>query len=89
MVTDEELDGLGLEKVQHQLDRGDWADADEIRKVKSWLTKAKRQREFLKKCERASVSSALDAKRRATWANVIAILALVVSVASLVIAGKV
>ena len=83
MVTDEELDELGLTEVQHRFDRGDWAETDEIRSVSSWLGKAKKQEEFLKKCQRASVSSALDTKRLAILANVVALLALIVSVISL------
>lgn len=84
MITDEELDELGLPEVQHRFDRGDWADKDEIRKVSFWLKKAKRQEEFLRECERANVSSALDARRLAILANVVAVLALIVSVISLV-----
>ena len=84
MVTDEELDELGLTEVQHRFARGDWADTAEIRKVSSWLGRAKKQEEFLKKCERAGVSSALDTKRLAILANVVALLALIVSVISLI-----
>lgn len=84
MITDEELDELGLAEVQHRFDRGDWADTDEIRSVSYWLGRTKKQEEFLKKCQRASVSSALDTKRLAILANIIALLALIVSVISLV-----
>ena len=84
MITDEELDELGLAEVQHRFDRGDWADTDEICRVSCWLKKAKNQEQFLKKCERASVSSALDTRRLAVLANVVALLALIVAVISLV-----
>lgn len=85
MITDEELDELGSAKVQHCFDRGDWVDKDEVRRVRYWLGKAKKQEEFLEKCQRASISSALDTKRLAILANVVALLALIVSVISLVV----
>lgn len=83
MITDDELDELGAAEVQNRLDRGDWIDASEIRTVNSWLRKAKKEQEYLRKCECAIVSSAFDAKRLSILANVIALLALVVSVISL------
>jgi len=83
MITDEELDELGAAEVQNRLDRGDWIDTSEIRAVNSWLRKAKKEQEFLKKCERAAVSSAFNAKQLPVLTNVIALFALVVSVISL------
>lgn len=84
MITDDELDVLGFDEVKNRLDRGDWIDQVEIIAVNSWLKKAKNQQDFLQKCKRASMSSALDTKRLAIFANVIAALALVVSIIALV-----
>lgn len=84
MVTDEDLDELGMPEVQHRRDRGDWIDATELKTVDSWLHRARKEKRFREACERASKAAALDAKRFAILSNLIAALALVVSVAALI-----
>ena len=84
MITNEELDSLGEAEVEHQLARGDWCDETELLIVKSWLRRAERKRKFQEKCERASVSSALDAKRLAILSTLVSLGALVVAIIALV-----
>lgn len=83
MITDDELDVLGFDVVKNHLERGDWVNEAEIIAVSLWLKNAKKQQDFLQKCELASKSSALDTKRLAIFANTIAVLALVISIISL------
>jgi len=84
MITNEELDALGESEVQHRLDRGDWCDQEELLLVRAWLRTAAKDRKFQERCVRASVSSALDAKRLAIAGNLIALAALVVAIIALV-----
>ncbi len=81
-MTNDDLDDLGYEKVQHSFDRGDYLDSTELKTVKKWLHSKEKEHKFLAACERASISSALEAKRAARQANLVAFLALVISVIS-------
>jgi len=83
MITNDELDSLGEPEVQHRLDRGDWCDTEEVLVVQAWLRRAAKERKFREQCERASVSSALDARRLALMGNAIALGALVIAVIAL------
>lgn len=84
-MTDDigDLDGSEYEDVRMRFDRGDYVtDSSEWRAVKKWLREQEREREFIRRCERASISAALDARRAARWSLVIAILSLVISAIS-------
>ncbi len=78
-MTNDDLDELGYEEVRHCFDRGDYYDLTELKAVEKWLRGREKEHQFIAACERASVSSALDAKRSARWAILVAFLALVIS----------
>jgi hypothetical protein len=75
MFTDSELDEIGEEKVRNRLNRGDFCDPSEVLVVKRWLSHKDKERDFISRCERASLSSALNANNNARTANKIAIIA--------------
>ncbi len=81
-MTDTELDEIGDTEVRHRFDRGDYHDPEEVKTVKKWLRAKDKERDFLAACERASISSALEASRAARRANLIAFLALIISAIS-------
>ena len=81
-MTDTDLDEVGYAKVLHSFERGDYNDPAKLKAVKKWLRVKDKERDFLAACERASVSSALEAARAARRANIIAFLALVASAIS-------
>ena len=76
----EDFDQLGYEEIKHRFDRGDYHDPTEIKSVRKWLRNQEKEQEFIASCKRASISAALDAQRAARHANLIAFLALLVSV---------
>lgn len=78
-----ELEDLDEDELRHRFERGDFVAQDDIKLVKRLLKKHKKEREFLRACEKASVSSALVAQRRSRNANILAVAALVVSIAGL------
>lgn len=78
-----ELEDLDGDELRHRFERGDFVAQDDIKLVKRLLKKHEKKREFLKACEEASVSSALVAQRRSRNANILAVAALVVSIAGL------
>lgn len=78
----DDLDDLGYAEVRHRLDRGDYLDPPELKSVKKWLRRQEKEREFIVACERASISSALEAGRTARRANCIALSALLISAIS-------
>lgn len=79
-----ELEDLNEDELRHRFERGDFVAQDDIKKVKRLLKKHEKEREFLKACKKASISSALVAQRRSRNANILAVAALVVSIAGLV-----
>lgn len=82
-MTESELDELGFDEVQKRLARGDYvAKSDELTIVTRWLKRENKERELIAKCERASISAALDASRAASRSNIIAVLALVIAAIS-------
>lgn len=81
-MIDTELEEIGNIKVQHRFNRGDYHDPDEVKTVKKWLLAKDKEREFLAACERASISSALEASRVARRAHLIAFTALIVPTVS-------
>jgi hypothetical protein len=81
-MTDAQLEEIGDVEVRLRFERGDYLDPAELKTVKKWLQTNVKEREHLAACKRASISSALDATRSARRANVIAILALVISAAA-------
>ena len=74
------LDELGYDEIKHRFDRGDYHDPTEQKAVRQWLRNQEKEQEFFASCKRASVSAALDAKRAARRANLIAFLALLATV---------
>ena len=80
-MTDD-LDDFEYEEVRHRFERGDFHDLSEVKIVKKWLRRQEKEREFIVACERASISSAFEAGRAARRANLIAFLALLISVIS-------
>jgi hypothetical protein len=78
----DDLDDLGYAEVRHRFDRGDYFDPSELKVVKTWLRRQEKEQEFIAACERASISSALEAGRAARRANLIAFLALLISTIS-------
>jgi hypothetical protein len=83
MISHKELDGSSVGDVQDRLDRGDWLDRGDLRVVRSWLRRARKEQAFIARCERANMSSALYVKRLAVVGNVIAFMALVVAIVAL------
>lgn len=83
MVSREELDGSTIADVQQRVDRGDWIDQGDLKVVRSWLRRARKEQAFIARCERANMSSALYVKRLAVIGNIIAFLALVVAIVAL------
>lgn len=79
-----DLEDLDEDALRHRLDRGDFLAKDDLKLVKRLLKKYEKEREFLKACEKASISSALVAQRRSRNANILAATALVVSIVGLV-----
>jgi len=71
-----DFDVLGYEEVKKRFDRGDFIDASEVNAVKKWLRQEEKERNFYLACQRASISSALDASHAARRANLIAWIAL-------------
>jgi len=78
----DDLDDLGYAEVQHRFDRGDYIDPSELKVVKKWLRRQEKEQEFIAACERASISSAFEARGSARRANLIAFLALLISAIS-------
>ena len=81
-ITNTHFDEIGHAEVQQCFERGDYNDPKELRAVKKWSEAKNKECEFLVACERASISSALDANKAAQRANLIAVLALVISAIS-------
>ena len=69
--------------LKERYERGDFVAPDDVRFVESQLEKHVKEREFLAACEKASKSAALVAQRRSLFANIIAAIALILSLASL------
>ena len=78
----DDLDDLGYAEVRRHFDRGDYLDPSELKVVKKWLRRQEKEKEFIAACEHASISSALEARRAARRANLIAFLALLISAIS-------
>lgn len=78
------LEDLDEDDLRHRFERGDFVAQDDIKLVKRLLKKHKKEREFLKSCEEAAISSALVAQKRSRNANILAVAALVVSIVGLV-----
>ncbi len=78
-MTDAELEEIGETEIRHRLERGDYHAPAELSAVKKWLQGKDKEREFLAACQRAGISSALDASRAARRANFIAIVAVVIA----------
>lgn len=83
-MTENNLEELEESELRHRYDRGDYVDPSEIRLAKKLLNKFEKDRNFKVECENASIAAALNADKRARTSNVIAVIALVVSVTSLV-----
>jgi hypothetical protein len=81
-MTNDDLDDIEYEEVRHRFDRGDYHDPTELIDVKKWLRRQEKEQKFIAACERASISSALEAGRAARSANLVAFLALLISVIS-------
>ncbi len=79
-----DLEDLDEAELRNRYDRGDYIDSAEIRRVKRLLKKFEKDRRFQENCERASVSAALNADKRARTSTYISLLALALSIASLV-----
>lgn len=73
------MEDLPEHDLRAKFERGDYHSADERARAQRLLRNFDTQREFEAKCERASKSAALDAKRSAAIANVIALVALAVA----------
>lgn len=78
-MTDADLEEIGYAEIQHRFERGDYHEPDELKAVKKWLRAQVKERQLLAACERASISSALEAAQTARRANFIAILAVAIS----------
>lgn len=78
-MTDSELEEIGEAEIRHRIERGDYHAPSESLAVKKWLRGKDKEREFFAACQRASISSALDASRAARRANLIAIAAFVIA----------
>lgn len=73
------LEDIGYAEVLRRFERGDYPDPAELKVVKKWLKGKKKEQKFLADCERASISAPLYANRAARRANVIALVALIIS----------
>lgn len=80
-----EIEDLNEDELRHRFERGDFVSKDDIKLVQRLLKKHENEREFLKSCERASISSALIAQRSSRNANILSGVALVVSITALVL----
>ena len=78
-MTDAELEAIGYAAARQRFERGDYCDPSELKYVKKWLHTKEKEQEFLAACQRASMSSALNADRAARRSSLIAILVLVIS----------
>ena len=79
MTADEHekvIEELAEDVLRLKLSRGDFHDPSEIALAKRLIRAFDKQKEFEARCEIASKSEALNAKRSATLANIIALLAL-------------
>jgi hypothetical protein len=80
----DELEELEGDDLRHRLDRGDYIDPNIIKIVTRLLKKHEKERKFKESCEKASISAALKADKRSFIANIIAFLALLISIASFI-----
>jgi hypothetical protein len=78
-MTESEMAALDEKDLRHRFERGDFHGESESSTAVRLLRAFDREHEFIKKCERAAVSQALDAKTNAARANTIAIIALVMA----------
>ncbi|MHB0918993.1 MAG: hypothetical protein ACYC1G_14580 [Thiobacillus sp.] len=81
-MTESEMSALDEKDLRHRFERGDFHGSSDSLLAQQLLHAFDRENEFIKKCERAAVSQALDAKTSATRANTIAIIALVMATIS-------
>lgn len=74
-----DFEKMGYDEVRRRFDRGDYHDPNEKAFAEKWLKNQDNEKEFIKRCERASMSSSLDAKRAARQANLLSVVALVIA----------
>jgi len=79
------LENLNEQELQIRFNRGDFVDAEDIKNVTKLLKQNKKEREFIEKCKKASVSAALTAGRYSLAAIIVSILALVVATCALLL----
>lgn len=79
-----ELEELSEQELSDRYERGDFVAIDDLRFVRARLNKYAKEREFFEACEKASRSAALVAQRWSLIANIIAVLALTLSLVSLI-----
>lgn len=70
-------------ELRFNYERGDYIDPDEVSKIERLLRKFEKERNFKDACQRASASAALTANQQAKTSIVIALIALAVSLVSL------
>lgn len=78
-----DIDELEEDELRLKYERGDYIVQDEIKQIERLLRKFERERNFKDACERASASAALSASQQAKISTVIALIALALSLASL------
>lgn len=81
-MADIDFEEIGYDEIRRRVQRGDYHDQVELKAVHKWLRARERERKYLAECERANIASALNASHAARRANLIALLALVISILS-------
>ena len=79
-----EIEELDEAELRHRFERGDFITQDDIKVVSRILKKYEKERLFVESYQKASISSALVAQQRSLVANIIAVAALVVSIAGFI-----
>ena len=78
-----DIEELEEAELRLKYERGDYIDAKEIKQIDRLLQKYEKERNFKEACEKAAVSAALTANNQAKTSTVIAVIALALSLASL------
>lgn len=74
-----EMESLGETEVRHRVERGDFVSYWETMRIKSWLRRKKRARDFESICKKAEMASAFRAWQEARRANTIATIAVIIA----------
>jgi hypothetical protein len=76
------LENLEESELRRRYDRGDYTDHEEIDLVEKLLNTHEKDRKFKEDCEKASFAAPLNAEKRSQRSSIIAVIALLISMAS-------